>query len=389
MKKSMLSIIGLTTLMTLTGCGTNSVTPVEDNSIIFPAESITLNADSKALLVGEKFQMELYVQPLLAAGGKFVYESSDSSVASVSKSGLVKAKKHGHATVTVYSKDNPEVKAEMKLYVFKEETNKNTLKSKLSAMATYQEEHVTAPRKLRTLETEKRTLYVDGDVRTISMTYYDFITSKNDAYFKFGINGYDVRYYGGPEVRDSYSYHFYTDADYHSFIFKDSYESSETHNYTLVASEFYLGTGTTRDEVIYAMLGSFFVSGSDISEDNITDSMSSDMFQYTPNAGGYGTDEVYAVYSASSSNNKATIKMEQNLNIPAGTIYSEKDDIRLYWYQGNVKSYKLAFTLKYKIDGVQYELLIERNYTFQRDGEFSFSIPNPANYHLEDSIFDL
>ena len=386
MKKSLLSIIGLTALMTLTGCDKN-VTPAKANKIIFPAETITLNANSKALYVGETFKLNLYVTPLLASGGEFVYKSSDSSIASVSGSGVIKGKKQGHATVTVSSKDDPTVNAEIKLYVFAKKGS-DVVASKLRAMGTYQEEHVQTPRRLRTNEVETRTLTCNGKVYHQSVTYYDFITSKDDAYFRFGINGYDVRYYDAPQMRDSYTYHFNTDVDYHSFVFKDSYEK---HNYCYVASEFYLGTETTRDQVVDAMLNSFFVSGTGISENNIEDSMSTDMlttYAGSCSDGGYATDEVYAVFGGGG-RGTSTPTMENNLDIPAGVQYIETDDIRLYWYQGNVKSYKLHFILDYTVNDKKYSLDIDREYTFQRDNEFSFVMPTLGNYTRVDTIFDL
>ena len=389
MKKSMLSIIGLTTLLTLTGCGTKSATPAKTNKVIFPAESILLNANSKTLFVGESFQMDLFVTPLLAAGGEFVFESSDADVASVTKKGLVKAKKQGHAVITAYSKDNPTVKAEMKVYAFDSKSFFDVDNAQ-KKMQKYQEQHVTVPRKLQTIERENRVLSVNGKLFHQTMTYYDFVTSKDDAYFKFGINGYDVRYFDGPQVRDSYQYHFHTDADYHSFVFKDNYESTETHNKAYVASEFYLGTETTRDQVVYAMLNSFFISGSKISENNFDDAMGTDMFKYHPNKGGFATDEVYSVREFKDEGPyDADIDDENDLDIPSGTQYYLDYFESSYWYKGNVKSRQLNFTFKYKIGKDKYELAVNKNYTFLRDDEFSFKLPNPSEYTDVDSIFDL
>ena len=387
MKKSMLSIIGLTTLLTLTGCGTKSATPAKTNKVIFPAESITLNANTKSMFVGDSFQLDLFVEPLLAAGEEFVFECSDVNVAKVSKNGLVTAKKDGHATITVYSKSNPEVKATFKVFAFKK-ASPYELPTKASAMATYQQEHVTAPRKLRTAEYESRTTYLNGEASYKSVTYYDFITSKDDAYFKFGIGGYDERYFNAPQIRDSYQYHFHTDADYHSFVFKDNYESTETHNKAYVASEFYLGTETTRDQVVYAMLNSFFISGSKISENNIEDSLSADLLATRPSSGGFATDELYLTFS-DGGYSIADMDDENDLDIPYGTRYNIDFYQSAYWYKGNVKSLEVSFLISYKIGSNQYAIDVHRYYSFERDDEFSFTLPNPSEYNDVDTIFDL
>ena len=64
------------------------------------AESISLNAASKALTVGETFTLKATVSPENTDNKTVVFTSSDASVATVDANGVVKALKAGKATIT-------------------------------------------------------------------------------------------------------------------------------------------------------------------------------------------------------------------------------------------------------------------------------------------------
>ena len=388
MKKSLLSILGLTAILALTGCNSGSASNGK-SSVVLPAEEIKLNAQSKALLVGEKFEIKPLITPLLASDAELVYESSDSSVATVSKNGVVTGKKQGKVTIKVSAKDDSEVFSEMEVNVFQRQTVKN-VKNKLSAMGNYQKEHVTAPRKLKTVEVETRTLYCDGKVYHQTFEIATFILSKDDAYFYIGGIDEESKYFDAPEHRSTFAYHFYTDEDYHSFLF---HENDNVRNWCYVPTEFYLGTETTRDGVIYAMMGSFFVSGSDIAENNVEYSLNENLLQATTfkivRDGGYSDDNVFAQYSAVYDDEVASIDEENNLDIPANTPYVETDTIHSHWYKGNVVSYMINFNLAYTVNGHNYVLDVRRDYSFERDDAFSFTLPDRSTYTEVYSAFDL
>ena len=389
MKKSMLSIIGLVAAMTLTGCGGGGEAPSSTSNVVLPVESIRLNAGKKALLVGDSLQVKPLVTPLLASSAALVYESSDKEVATVDSNGLVMAKKQGSTTIKVSSKDNPKVYTEMKIFVAANQ-NADAVQNKLANLLVYQKTKVKKPRKLATTEVETRTLYVDGKVYKKSFEIADFILDKDEAYFHIGGIDADSKYYDAPEHRSTFGYHFYTDVDYHSFLY---HENDNVHNWCYVPTEFYLGTGTTRDGVIYAMMGSFFNRGSDIAENTVEYSMSSDflgpMYRKMCYAGGFDDDMVFGKFQASSKDQKADISEENNLDIPAGTLYDEIDNFEVYWYKGNAKYYRVNFKLSYVIDGHNYVLDILRDYSFDRDDEFSYQLPDRSKYIQVKDVFEL
>ena len=391
MKKSLLSLVALTAVLAITGCNNgSSSSPKQEESkgaTILDIEAIDLSSNSKAMLVGEQYAIETLVTPLLAVGQELVYKSENASIASVNKDGVVTAKKQGNTKITVSSKKDPEIKAEMLVYVLKSQDASN-VRDHLSDMEAYQKKYVTAPRKLRTYEVETRSRYVNGELRTQMVGYDYFITAKDDAYFYVGGRDTESRTFNAPAVRSSFGYHIFTDNDYHSYIY---HENDNSKNRCYVASEFYLGTGTTQDQVVDAILDSLFTSGKKISENNIEDSMGTDWFEYSSlcKQGGYDNDSVYAIFTQSIPRSKADAELEQNLDIPAGVYYSEKDQFACYYHKGNVKYYFVNFQISYAYQGVNHVLDIKREYTFERDDEFSFSFPNPSDYQEVADIFDL
>ena len=227
MKKSMLSIIGLVAAMTLTGCGGGSETPSSASSVVFPVETIQLNAGKKALLVGDSFQVKPFITPLLASSAKLVYESSDTQIASVDSNGLVVGKKQGNVTIKVSSKDNPDISTTMLVYVVSSQ-KADTIQTKLANLLVYQKTKVKKPRKLATTEVETRTLYVDGKAYNSTFEIANFVLDKDNAYFYIGGVDSESKYFDAPEHRSSFGYHFYTDVDYHSFLY---HENDNVHNW--------------------------------------------------------------------------------------------------------------------------------------------------------------
>lgn len=81
------------------------------------------NVLSKKITIGKGKKLKLQTSVALDKGSKaskkVVFKSSNTSVATVSKSGLVKAKKIGKTTITVSAKDNAGKKATLKVTVAK------------------------------------------------------------------------------------------------------------------------------------------------------------------------------------------------------------------------------------------------------------------------------
>ena len=79
------------------------------------ATSIKLNATSKTLTVGQKYQLKVKKVKPSKASKSVTWKSSNNKVAKVSSKGKVTAKKAGKATITAISKTNKKVKATCKI----------------------------------------------------------------------------------------------------------------------------------------------------------------------------------------------------------------------------------------------------------------------------------
>lgn len=83
-----------------------------------PLESLKIKNPSKDFFVGEKHRLELNLKPSNTSQRNFSWESSDSAVLTVNKSGVVTANGVGTATVTVRSTINDQLYASIEIEVF-------------------------------------------------------------------------------------------------------------------------------------------------------------------------------------------------------------------------------------------------------------------------------
>ena len=389
MKKTTFSIISLAAIMALTGCSKEASAGSKPFKPVVAPTSIEVSTKSKALYVGESYQLTTLLTPLLSTGSTLLYESSDESVATVSKSGKITGKGKGSCIVTVKAEADEDVYQQVKVYVEPKYTDEFQIDKQLKMMRRYQEDNVQEPRKLKTHEVETRSLYRNGKLHHDYVGYEDFIIDKDNAYFYVGGLDVEKTIEGGQYARSVGGWHINTDSQYISYLYHDGQDSKKVLIFSTASY-----SDKERYEVVYGVLDSLFSSGREIAENNIEDSLGKDIFRYTTmiNAGGWTDNKTLIVDLKGGSDEPdiSTATMEQNLDIPAGIPYYEKDTIRVFYDRGNVKYYNLRFDLSYKYKGVNYVFTINREYTFERDDEFTYSMPNRAEY--DDSprnVFDL
>lgn len=97
-----------TTTITVTSKVNKKVKATCKVTVYAKAKSITLSTTKKELSLGETFTLSASVKPTTSIQN-VTYKSSNSRIASVTKKGVVKAKKIGTAITTVKSKSNPSV----------------------------------------------------------------------------------------------------------------------------------------------------------------------------------------------------------------------------------------------------------------------------------------
>ena len=93
---------GMATLkIQITGMVDGKDTVLCEQSIFIMVFALKPSTEHKTITVGETFQMEAYCDPAEPTDLKLSYASSDDTIASVSSSGLVTAKKEGKVSITV------------------------------------------------------------------------------------------------------------------------------------------------------------------------------------------------------------------------------------------------------------------------------------------------
>ena len=118
MKKQLLSVLALSAILALGGCSqAASASAAENAKLKFDVTEINLNSRSISLMIGEQFQIETVLTPLVAYNADLVYSSSDHEVATVTAEGLIEAIGEGSCDITVSSSDNEDVYQTMKVYV--------------------------------------------------------------------------------------------------------------------------------------------------------------------------------------------------------------------------------------------------------------------------------
>lgn len=385
MKKTTLSILALTGLLALTGCANNGSGPAPTPKVKTTPTEIELNTRSTAMIVGDTFQIEPFINPLKAYDADLIYESSNPEAVSVDEKGLITAIAEGNAVITVKSEADPTVSKTMKVYSCKKTSS---ISKELKNMKSYQEEHVTEPKVLRTYEIERRSRYEDGVLAADSISYEEITTDKNNGFFYVGGTDNEMRIDDGAYSRSKFGWYMFTKENYDSYIY---HYTDNSKNRMYLPTEFYLGTGVSRGEVVYKILDSLFTSGRDIAENMFEDSMGTDWFGYSMLSKRAGTQSgnCLVVEYAQSMPDTSSPTYEQNLDIPAYIDVLEEDSFRVYWDKGNVRSYNAHFTLSYEWKGKSYVVDINRYYTFERDDEVTIEYPNKNDYQEVYSIYDL
>ncbi|MBR4461089.1 MAG: Ig-like domain-containing protein, partial [Erysipelotrichaceae bacterium] len=126
--------------ITATAADGSGVTATCGVTVVKPVTSITLSATSLTLNVGDTSTLAATVLPSDASNRSVTWTTSDSTVASVSSSGKVTAKKAGTATITVTAKDSSGVSATATVTVKQPVTyltlNKNSLQLTINGSET-------------------------------------------------------------------------------------------------------------------------------------------------------------------------------------------------------------------------------------------------------------
>lgn len=402
MKKLALSILSLTGIVSLTGCGeTYTYVPYVVVEHKAPTK-IYVDEPGLVMFVGDEQQVHANIRPLDAYDAELNYESSDKKVATVSETGLVTAVGAGSATITISSKENPSVFDEVVVGVEKDIIVGETADEK-KAQQTEVKNALTKQKKTQTTnyggpnDLSKAFIkngYVisttrDGEHYSSENIRQNFLVSR-EGFFEFQIESSEIVSPGGNPSFDSYGYMFFCNEDFDAHIYK--YSDSAKRRCEVMAQDL-LGKAD-KVEVVCLMLDQFFVAGRKIFTNQFANALeNSDINSGSTASRGGFTDEgtKSASYFKSTLPSKQTVGNadESDLDIPAGTSIMYSTETAHHWIDGRIDASYGVSKMEYDLDGHHY-VHTEISYTtVLLEDEVKVVYPDKDEYQKVAGLFDL
>ena len=404
MRKSIISLVGLTALLALTGCTPESGSK---KAMVAPT-SFGLTSDACSLVVGQTYEVKAdYIRPFEAYDAQFKYTTSNKAVAKVDSKGVITAVGPGECTVRIASKLNPEVFIDYPVYVAAKITSSNAKKYAKTLKAS-QTAHEAEAKKLicnQHVVVNKTANGEDYKYNDFTQTY---TADQPNGYFNIDI--YDETKYttGGSNEFTDMGYYFMTNAGYDSWIYH--YDGDDVHNKFYLKTEDFIDKGYSRFEVVKMMLDSIFSSGremitrridaaldQDLLDDIIGESDSSaSAFSFgnkssvTINAAGLNeATGDFVVKTGSSGTYVIGNDQESDWGIPAGTSFTYKEEIVTHWRGDYVVNEDIYIKLVYTVNKIKYVEEEFITYSFKVNDEVSYTRPVPTDYETVWSLSDL
>ena len=399
MNKFALSLLGLTAIMSVTGCGaTNSATGGDTvEGYVVPAESLTLNIRSVSLLVGEKANIEAKIKPFAAWNTKLTYKSSKSGVASVNAKGEVVAKGSGHATITVTAANfvdqekTPKLISTVEVYVYKQaDTSKK--RSLLSEMRKYQSEHCSEmPDNIILYDYRVYDLICQGKSQDRTDERQAYVNSRSRGLMHYNSTEYGINVTDGGESVMEYGYICQTKDSYASYMYH--YNDNEK-NVFYIASEFNKGKAT-RYETMQSILDCYFSVSNDYFTGAYEDIYSTDWFNdfgrygsLVNKFGSYNKNGDFCIsYTLHQTIDDGEFDEEDECRwatqLPAGIEYRSVEDMTYTWVNGWLTNMSYKSSKVFEMDGKPYQYDVSLNQTFviASDAEIDPYVPEDTGWN--------
>ena len=394
MKKIASSVLGLAGIIAVTVCGTSNSNFNSNGKYMVPAESISLNIRSASLLVGETVNIETRIRPLAAFDAKLTFESSKSSVATVSNKGVVTAKAAGHTTISVYTSnyvndiETPDLLSTVEIYVYK--TGSDSEKSSLlKEMERYQQEHCEEPDNIILYDYRVYDLICDGVSQDRTDERQIYANSKSRGLMHYSSTEYDINVTEGGESSDQYGYICYTKDSYATYMY---HYNCNVKNVYYIATEFNKGKAS-RFDTMAAVLDSYFSVSHDYFTGAFEDIFSTEWFtdfqEYSSLVKKYGSyrnnDEFCISYTLSQSPNgefDAEDECRWATQLPAGIKYRGKESMSYTWVNGFLANMSYISSKTFTMDNKPYEYRVTLNQTFVRANDFEIVKYIPNDYEF-------
>ena len=225
MKKFSFALLGLTAIMSFTGCSATSGASKGAAKYVTPPTDLIVNAKSVTVKVGDKYRLETQIRPIAAYDAKLGYATSDSKVAKVNSQGIIEGVAGGHAIVSVFAADyysddetTPLLIEKVDVYVVETKSSTTEKKKTVNDMIAYREEHCSTPDSLRLYDYRVYDLVCDGQSQERTEEYQTYVVSQSQGLMDYNSQEVYINVREGGKSYDEYGYTCYTSGSYASYI---------------------------------------------------------------------------------------------------------------------------------------------------------------------------
>ena len=404
MKKITLTLLGLTAIMALTGCNATKSASKGAEKYMTPPEDLIVNAKSFAVKEGATYQVSTQIKPLAAYDAKLAYSSSDESVATVDKNGLVKGVKGGHAVISVFAEEyfvdeesTPKLIETIDCYVYGKASSaaeKRNLVNEMAAKAA----SLPTPDSVRLYDYRVYDLVCEGKSQDREEEYQTYVVSQSEGLMSYDSQDVYINVTDGGKSYDEYGYTCHTRASYASYMF---HRNSSVKNVFYIASEFNAGV-QSRYETMCTILDSYFTVANDYFTGSLVDVLEpvidyAETAQYVGQLfGGYyktGSDFALTINYTWSGNDETSIEDEVRYatQLPAGIktketlkmSYTIVNGYILDFYQGQ------SSTFKWNGKNYSYNVSLARRIDVIDSAEVQKYIPDISEYNNVEYYYDI
>ena len=395
MKKFALSILGLTAIMSITGCGSTSSNTSSGSKYSAEAQSILPNVRSLSLKKGETFDVDVSIRPYAAYATKLTFESSDPSIASVNNKGVVTAKNTGHATISIYAENfiddvkTPDLFSTVEVYVYKAGTT-GEKKSLLSEMRTYQEEHCELPDNIILYDYRVYDLICDGKSQDRTDERQIYANSRSRGLMHYNSVEADINVTDGGQSVEEYGYICQTKESFGSYMY---HYNDNVKNVFYIASEFNKGK-MSRYETMQSILDCYFSVSNDYFTGAYEDIFSTDWFddfvtyaRIVSKYGAYRTNDEFCISYTLSQSYSGEFDVEDECRwatqLPAGIKYKAKEVMTYTWVNGYLRNMMYSSSKTFDMDGMpyQYDVTLNQTFVIANDFEMVKFVPDDSKYN--------
>lgn len=342
-------------------------------------------------IVGEEYQVQAETLPHQEHEPHLNYSSSDEKVAKVDDKGKVTAIGPGKCEIIV--KGDGEEAAEAKLPVFVAESCSKGAANKV--VDSIKEVQATDPAykvdTLRSLAYWKNTRTKNGKPFEVSRFDRTTVVSKSSAYMYMADDSSYIKAEDGSISYEADSWTIYTTASYDTYLF---HTVGTTRTYMVADATSFIDEGKSRFDATCAVLDSLFTAGSSLITGMFDECLGTEQYgalssvSSSKRRGSLGGGELIMSTAQSASGYEADREDEEDMYIPAGTLYDLELGHDYVLTDNYVKSDKLYQNLYYKLGEDEYSNCYDIEYDYQIKG-VELTYPEREQFTKVDTIFDL